>query len=528
VVGKSAIIETPRLQRGLQLYQGDFLGDLKQPKSRVFGAWLEQEQQRLHQQAIDALKLLAEESKTKGRYEEAFGYTKRLSELDPLDEEVQELNLRLLAQMGRTEEAIQHFQHYCSHLKKELALEPESHLVQLYQQIRAGAAPARIPVKSPAVPVNGRGNVALKQIPKPLTPLLGRAESLHQLQAYVTNPTVRLVTLVGMGGIGKTHLALALLEQQMIPAAMQPIFVPLSAAPRQGEAAAERTAIQHRQTSAIQGLALALAQAIGFLPTTTDILGRQLGAYLRDQSLLLLFDDFDHLIAGASFIVELLQEAPLCKVLVTAQQALQLPGEVILPVEGLALPTAMDESLILAEWKSISAKETTHNLESSLLSQKAPALHLFLHTLQRQNQQIILSVENLQTILHICRLVEGNPLAITQAAALSLHYSWLEIADHLAHCLTILQAAYRSDNPGQRSMMTILEEGWILLTPQEQTILRALTDFPRAFTRHEAVSKTGRSPEILIALVNKSWVRSKGAGLYELPRLVRLFVQAKE
>jgi predicted ATPase len=151
-----------------------------------------------------------------------------------------------------------------------------------------------------------------------------------------------------------------------------------------------------------------------------------------------------------------------------------------------------------------------------------------LHTLQRQNQQIILSVENLQTILHICRLVEGNPLAITQAAALSLHYSWLEIADHLAHCLTILQAAYRSDNPGQRSMMTILEEGWILLTPQEQTILRALTDFPRAFTRHEAVSKTGRSPEILIALVNKSWVRSKGAGLYELPRLVRLFVQAKE
>jgi DNA-binding SARP family transcriptional activator/predicted ATPase len=528
VVGKSAIIETPRLQRGLQLYQGDFLGDLKQPKSRVFGAWLEQEQQRLHQQAIDALKLLAEESKTKGRYEEAFGYTKRLSELDPLDEEVQELNLRLLAQMGRTEEAIQHFQHYCSHLKKELALEPESHLVQLYQQIRAGAAPARIPVKSPAVPVNGRGNVALKQIPKPLTPLLGRAESLHQLQAYVTNPTVRLVTLVGMGGIGKTHLALALLEQQMIPAAMQPIFVPLSAAPRQGEEAAERTAIQHRQTSAIQGLALALAQAIGFLPTTTDILGRQLGAYLRDQSLLLLFDDFDHLIAGASFIVELLQEAPLCKVLVTAQQALQLPGEVILPVEGLALPTAMDESLILAEWKSISAKETTHNLESSLLSQKAPALHLFLHTLQRQNQQIILSVENLQTILHICRLVEGNPLAITQAAALSLHYSWLEIADHLAHCLTILQAAYRSDNPGQRSMMTILEEGWILLTPQEQTILRALTDFPRAFTRHEAVSKTGRSPEILIAWVNKSWVRSKGAGLYELPRLVRLFVQAKE
>jgi tetratricopeptide (TPR) repeat protein len=438
VVGKSAIIETPRLQRGLQLYQGDFLGDLKQPKSRVFGAWLEQEQQRLHQQAIDALKLLAEESKTKGRYEEALGYTKRLSELDPLDEEVQELNLRLLAQMGRTEEAIQHFQHYCSHLKKELALEPESHLVQLYQQIRAGAAPARIPVKSPAVPVNGRGNVALKQIPKPLTPLLGRAESLHQLQAYVTNPTVRLVTLVGMGGIGKTHLALALLEQQMIPPAMQPIFVPLSAAPRQGQAEAERTAIQHRQTSAIQGLALALAQAIGFLPTTTDILGRQLGAYLRDQSLLLLFDDFDHLIAGASFIVELLQEAPLCKVLVTAQQALQLPGEVILPVEGLALPTAMDESLILAEWKSISAKETTHHLESSLLSQKAPALHLFLHTLQRQNQQIILSVENLQTILHICRLVEGNPLAITQAAALSLHYSWLEIADHLAHCLTIL------------------------------------------------------------------------------------------
>ena len=526
-VSKSPINETPRLQRGLQLYQGDFLGDLKPPKSRVFGAWVEQEQQRLHQQAIDALKLLAEESRTKGRYEEALGYTKRLSKFDPLDEEVQDLHLRLLAQMGRTEEAIQHFQHYRSQLKKELALEPESYLIQLYQQIRAGAAPALMAVKSPAVQVNGRGNVALKQIPKPLTPLLGRAESLLQLQAYVTNPTMRLVTLVGMGGIGKTHLALALLEQQMIPVAMQPIFVPLSATPRQGGAAADSTAIQHRQTSAIQVLALALAQAIGVLPTTTDMLGRQLGAYLHDQSLLLVFDDFDHLIAGASFIVELLQEAPLCKVLVTARQALQLPGEVILPVEGLALPTAMDESLILAEWKSVAERETTHTMESSLLSQKAPALHLFLHALQRQIQQISLSVENLQTILHICRLVEGNPLAITQAAALSLHYSWLEIAEQLAHCLAILQAAYRSDNPGQRGMMTVLEEGWCLLTQQEQAILTALTSFPGAFTRHDAVVHTGSSAEILIALVNKSWVRSKGAGLYELPRLVRLFVQTK-
>ena len=259
-------------------------------------------------------------------------------------------------------------------------------------------------------------------------------------------------------------------------------------------------------------LALALAQAIGVLPTTTDMLGRQLGAYLHDQSLLLVFDDFDHLIAGASFIVELLQEAPLCKVLVTARQALQLPGEVILPVEGLALPTAMDESLILAEWKSVAERETTHTMESSLLSQKAPALHLFLHALQRQIQQISLSVENLQTILHICRLVEGNPLAITQAAALSLHYSWLEIAEQLAHCLAILQAAYRSDNPGQRGMMTVLEEGWCLLTQQEQAILTALTSFPGAFTRHDAVVHTGSSAEILIALVNKSWVRSKALG----------------
>jgi DNA-binding SARP family transcriptional activator/predicted ATPase len=527
--GKSAIIETPRLQRGLQLYQGDFLGDLKPPKSRVFGAWVEQEQQRLHQQAIDALKLLAEESRTKGRYEEALGYTKRLSEFDPLDEEVQELHLRLLAQMGRSEEAIQHFQHYRSQLKKELALEPESHLVQLYQQIRAGATLALSPVKSPAVQVNGRGQLPLKQIPKPLTPLFGRAESLQQLQAYLMNPTVRLVTLTGMSGIGKTHLALALFEQQMIAAATQPIFVSLAATQRQGLAEEDKNsaAVQHRQTSAIQTLTLTLAQAIGFVPTTIDSLGRQLGAYLHDQSLLLVFDGFDPLVAGATFIVELLQEAPLCKVLVTARQALQLPGEVILPVEGLALPTAMDESLILTEWKNVSTKETADNLSSSLLSQKAPALHLFLHALQRQNPQIVLSVEDLQTILHICRLVEGNPLAITQAAALSLHYSWLEIAEQLAHCLTILQAAYRSDNPGQRSMMTVLEEGWGLLTQQEQAILGALTGFPDAFTRHDAVVQTSSSAEILIALVNKSWVRSKGAGLYELPRLVRLFVQGK-
>lgn len=525
--GKSAIIETPRLQRGLQLYQGDFLGDLKPPKSRVFGAWVEQEQQRLHQQAIDALKVLAEESKTKGRYEEALSYTKRLFELDPLDEEVQELSLRLLAQMGRSEEAIQHFQHYRAHLKKELALEPESHLVQLYQQIRTGAIPALLSVKSTVVHDNRLGNLPLKQIPKPLTPLLGRAESLHQLQAYLTNPTVRLVTLVGMGGIGKTHLALALLDQKMIPMDTQPIFVPLPTGQRQAIIEEDRAAVQNRQTNATQTLALALAQAIGFLPTTTDTLSQQLGAYLHDQSLLLVFDNFDHLIAGATFIAELLQEAPQCKVLVTARGALQLPGEVILPVEGLTLPAAMDETLLLAEWQNASASERTDHLAPSLISQKAPALQLFLHVLQRQNPRICLSVECLRTILHICRLVEGNPLALTQAAALALHYSWQEIAEQLERSLAILQAAYRSDNPGQRSMITVLEEGWGLLTQQEQAILTALTSFPNAFTRHDAVVHTDSSPEFLIALVNKSWVRSKGAGLYELPRLVRLFVQGK-
>ena len=229
-------IALPRLLYGIQLYTGEFLGSIKQPKSHVFATWLEQAQTDLHQQVIDALKIVIENCRQNQHDGEAMHYAKRLLTLDPFDEETHEQVMLLWAHMGCLDEARQHYQAYCQLLKKELATTPEPQLVSLYQQLRVGKAPSgRTEHKVLAVEHQHSNGGLLSPPPKPLTPLLGRADALQQLQQYLADPAIRLVTVVGMGGIGKTHLALTLAEHLTGHVGTPTVFVALHDLPRVDE-----------------------------------------------------------------------------------------------------------------------------------------------------------------------------------------------------------------------------------------------------------------------------------------------------
>lgn len=530
-------IDLPRLLYGIQLYTGEFLSTIKRPKSQVLNTWLDQAQTHLHQQVIQALKLVIQSYRQNQHDGEAMHYAKQLLALDPFDEEAHEQVMVLWAEMGCLEEAAQHYQAYCRLLQKELATTPEPQLVSLYQQIRAGKPPKTTVRSARRVEARPYDDWLLPQLPKPLTPLLGRAENLRQLQQYLTDTTIRLVTLVGMGGIGKTHLALIVAEQLLASFGTPAVFIPLQDASQDGAWKVAEENITYRNTEegiaeefteAHYRLAAATAQALHLPVTTPTRLLEQISAYLYDKPLLLIFDGFEHFGAGAAFLTTLLQAAPFIKVLVTTRECLQVPGESIVRLEGLPCPTLEDMNSLLQQPAHRQADSRVVRIAGQELSpQRAPSLQLFLQCLQRQTPNLVLQATCLQHLMQICHLVEGHPLAIEMAADLSSHYSWREIAEALQRNLDILHTTQRGRPQRQRSLTALFEDGWQLLTPLEQATVVGLSVFADTFSRTAAIAVTASQPEILMALVNKSWVRSQGAGRYELPRLVRLFLASK-
>ena len=323
-------------------------------------------------------------------------------------------------------------------------------------------------------------------LPVPLTPLLGRQHELVQINRLLQDPQCRLLTLTGLGGIGKTRLAIEVAYAQHSSFSDGVYFVPLA------------------HVTAIEYVAPTIADILGFTFHGPSDVHKQLFDYLHEKSLLLVLDNFEHLLVAGQLLSDLLQNAPGARVLVTSRGRLNVHGEWVFEVQGLPVPP-LDQHDELETYSAVA---------------------LFLQSARRVAPGFSLAECNQADVARICQLLDGMPLGIELAATWIRVLSCSEIAHEIEHNVDFLAVSARGIPERHRSLRAAFDHSWNLLSAEEQRVMRQLAVFRGGFRREAAGQVAGASLPLLSALVDKSLLRRTGVGRYGMHQLVEQYVLA--
>jgi diguanylate cyclase (GGDEF)-like protein len=315
-----------------------------------------------------------------------------------------------------------------------------------------------------------------RPLPKPLTELVGRQHETGQVAQLIAER--RLVTLVGPGGIGKTRLSLAVATAVADTFPDGVLFVPLAAARTEAEVIA------------------AIAQALDLAEVPGQALADTVAEHLADQSVLLVFDNFEQALDGAAALGDLLGAAPGVKVLASSREKLSLYGEQAYRVPALALPDLTTLS---------------QGVPAALAS--SPALALFNVRARAAAFDFVLTTDNLAATAALCHRLDGLPLAIELAAAHSDMLSPAEILAQLTDRLDLPGSGPRGVPARQQTLRGAIDWSYTLLDPQDQDLLPRLGVFGGGcrLDAVQAVASTDQDPDELAKrlsrLADKSLVR---------------------
>ena len=286
---------------------------------------------------------------------------------------------------------------------------------------------------------------------------IGREHEAAALRQLLSRVDVRLVTLTGPGGIGKTRLALQVAAEIANEFPGGVCFVPLSAVGERGL------------------IASTIAQAVGMRETGNQSPQESLKEFVGglDQPMLLLLDNFEHLVSAAPVVAQLLTTGPKLKVVVTSQAPLHVYGEHEFPVPPLALP----------DCKSIPPLEVLSRL---------PAIALFVERARAVKREFALTKENAPAVAAICARLDGLPLAIELAAARIKLLSPSAMLARLESRLNLLTGGARDLPTRQQTLRSTVDWSYGLLNAAEQTLFRRLSVFTGGCTLEgvEAVCDT--------------------------------------
>lgn len=340
----------------------------------------------------------------------------------------------------------------------------------------------RFDSRTPSVSTRRRHN-----LPAPITPFVGRESELDDLVGLLADPAVRLVTLVAPGGMGKTRLSLEAAAKQLDHFEQGVYLVELAS------------------LTDPDSLIPSIGAAAGYqFQSGERDMHQQLLDYLREKQMLLVLDNFEHLVSAAAIVTDILSAAPGVNVLATSRQPLYLPGETLFYLTGMEFPE-VDDTEVARRYASV---------------------QLFINSGRRAQPNFELTSANLSIIARICRLVEGMPLGIVLAASWLVLLSTEDIADEIQRGLDFLEAPDTVIMNRQRSIRAVFDYTWQMLTADEQQIFMKLSVFRGGFTRQAAQVVSGASLRVLMSLVNKSLLqRNTTNGRYSIHELLRQYAE---
>jgi predicted ATPase/DNA-binding SARP family transcriptional activator len=472
------------LEKMVSLYRGDFLEHFYINDSSEFEEWILIKREGFRQRVLDAHSYLANYYELHGEYLAAQQHAKSQLELDPWREEAHRQLMKNLALEGQRSAALEQYEICKRVLAEELDVEPAPETRELYEQIKLGKLTTRLSgdTEPHTVPNNN--------LPIQLTPFIGREIELEELNRQLANPECRCITLVGPGGIGKTRLAIQAAGDRINYFTQGAIFVPVA------------------PVRSVSGVIPAIANAIKTVFFSTNDPEADLVNFLHTKQMLLILDNVEHLLRETDteedltqLIVHILQNAPEVKLMITSRQALNIQGEWLFEVNGLAYPTLLEDAA----------------------SNEYDAIDLFVQRVRRSLPGYHFNNEDYPDVARICRLVEGMPLAIELAATWVRVLAPAEIATEIERSLDILSSSLRDLPERQRNMRVVFEYSWQMLSEEERDVLRKLSVFRGGFRRQAAEKVAGSTLAILSTLVSRTMVRRASAGRYNLHELVRQY-----
>lgn len=480
-------------------YRGELL-----PADR-YEDWASLHREVLRERYLALLHRFAALCAARGDIPQAISAYQTLVRHEPTDEESHTALMRLYAASGQRSRALRQYAHLRNTLQQDLGIEPETTSQHLYAALLVGrvatqhaddAATAPSPYPRP-----------LHNLPVPGNSFIGRERERAALSRLITADEQRLITLIGIGGSGKTRLAIELARAQRTTGAFPDgiWFVNLAA------------------TTIPDLVAATIAHALGLGDQQAQTPTAGILARLRGRAALLVFDNCEHLVAACAEVAHaILSACPRVQILATSREALHVPGERIWPVASLSLPPLP----LMGATGSTPAQLTT-------LLHESEAMRLFCARAAFDQPDFALTADNAAAIAAICHRLDGIPLALELAAARCALLTPQQLALRLDDALGLLTNGTRTAPSRQRTLRATLDWSYALLDPAERTLFRRLAPFAGGWTI-EAAEAIGaderlereRVLDLLAQLVDRSLViadTSHSVARYRLLEIVRQY-----